>query len=604
MADGILADPQDAGTGGGWGAGLGGAPLDPETQRALMMQVGLPAMLAQAGAALMARSQRGLTPAQMAHYGMQLGLAPQAATEAMAAAQQGQQQAIGRKLQMNQLSLQSRELESRIRERETNAAQWAVPTGGAPGATGAPRALPGFSINATGAPAREGGVGFTDAGLRTLFGAEGGNDANARSRTSSAGGLAQFTEPTWLDFARANPDQFQGMNRDQILAARFGETGTRLMPVATNWLAARNAPALQQAGLPVNDATLAVAHQFPALAPRLIRAALENPNTPVEQIVTPQMVEANRTQLAGKTVGQVVGAIMSRYGGAARNDAAPADGAAVPPAVARLRAMGVPDARIAAIAALPADKRDAAVAELATRASTERNQQFVTGQDGTVYLVTPQGLQVAVPNRPDPGGVPTEVARREDDLRGQFQALAPVTRYSASLPLYESVTGALDRIAAGRRSGQDDQLAAHDAVVAYANLLDPPSVVREGEVVSVLRARGTPDYIISQVERVLGGQPMTPELARQLERSAADRMAGYRRAIEPIAAQYRGIATRRGVSPENVVLEMSDPVAARTERRAESHRVGAAAIRAAFPDNATARIAAAIAEGIPEAMVR
>lgn len=138
---------------------------------------------------------------------------------------------------------------------------------------------------------------------------ESGGNPNARNPRSSATGADQFINGTWMDYARANPDRFQGMSEDQILARRTDpeESGR-----ATQWYAGQNGRALTGAGLPAGPGELTLAHRFgPAGAQAALRA---DPNAPAGQVFGEQVMRAN-PDLAGRTVGQVVGQYQSRYGG-------------------------------------------------------------------------------------------------------------------------------------------------------------------------------------------------------------------------------------------------------------------------------------------------
>ena len=163
---------------------------------------------------------------------------------------------------------------------------------------------------------------------------ESGGRPDARSATSSALGPNQFTEGTFLDFAAANPNLFPNMSREQILRER---TSPEISGLATQWYARRNASVLQNAGLPVTDATLGLAHQFDGpVAARILQAA---PETPIVDIVGPRAVAANRQQLEGRTVGDVRESFIRAYAGAPQQGgqpgAAQAPGAAVMPSQRR-----------------------------------------------------------------------------------------------------------------------------------------------------------------------------------------------------------------------------------------------------------------------------
>lgn len=182
-----------------------------------------------------------------------------------------------------------------------------------------------------------GGGGYYD----RLRAQESGGNPNAASTTSSARGPDQFINGTWLNFANANPDLFQGMSREQILAAR---SDPALSTRATQWYAAENARALQQAGLPVNDATVALGHGFGAGgAAALLRA---DPSKPVDQVFGADVMNAN-PWLRGKTAGQVVGNFQMRYG---NGNSWQASGGAAP------AAQGVPAQANGAPAAIPVNR--------------------------------------------------------------------------------------------------------------------------------------------------------------------------------------------------------------------------------------------------------
>jgi hypothetical protein len=209
----------------------------------------------------------------------------------------------------------------------------------------------------------------------------------------------------------------------------------------------------------------------------------------------------------------------------------------------------------------------------------------------------------------------------EDALRTQFQALAPVTRYAQSVPLFQAINRNVDRIRAATGAGSADQLAELDLVVSVANLFDPGSVVREGEVANVIRTQG----LTGDVQRAIGyatsGQRLPSGVLDQVVASAADRMRAYRAAVEPYANSYRNLATRRGLDPANVILDLGDPVAEYEERRSAAGVVGAGGtagvrppagasaaaiadrIRARFPNDAAMRQRAATAAGVDPRLV-
>lgn len=88
-----------------------------------------------------------------------------------------------------------------------------------------------------------------------LIGVESGGVANAKNPLSSATGLGQFIESTWMDFIR---ERHPALRSDEnVLELRSDPKFSR---EAIDWLAGKNRTNLSSAGLPVNDGTLYLAH--------------------------------------------------------------------------------------------------------------------------------------------------------------------------------------------------------------------------------------------------------------------------------------------------------------------------------------------------------
>jgi ribosomal protein S18 acetylase RimI-like enzyme len=130
---------------------------------------------------------------------------------------------------------------------------------------------------------------------------ESNNRADAKNPLSSATGIDQFTEGTWLNtVSHAKPAWADGLDREQLLAAR-------LDPTKSGEIAAQldheNAAYLKRAGVPVDNYSLYAAHHFgPAHAVDFARASGD---TPMADILTPAQMEAN-PYLAGKTKAEAV----------------------------------------------------------------------------------------------------------------------------------------------------------------------------------------------------------------------------------------------------------------------------------------------------------
>lgn len=150
--------------------------------------------------------------------------------------------------------------------------------------------------------------------VNKTIGVESGGNPNAKNSKSSATGLGQFIESTWLDMVRRHrPDLVQGKGRAEILALRTNPAISREM---TTRYTEENANALRKAGLPVTEGNLYLAHFSGAgTAAKALKA---NPNAPASSVYGQAAIDANGSILRGKTVGQVVAWANQKMGGKAQ----------------------------------------------------------------------------------------------------------------------------------------------------------------------------------------------------------------------------------------------------------------------------------------------
>lgn len=135
--------------------------------------------------------------------------------------------------------------------------------------------------------------------VRRVTTVESGGDPYATNANSSATGLAQFTEATWLEAVSKYRPDIKG-SKEQILALR---TNPDLAVEITARTAERNAKVLQSSGLEVNNPNLYLMHFLGTAGAKKVLTSAEQ--TKVEDIISPEAVAANKAVLAGKTVGEV-----------------------------------------------------------------------------------------------------------------------------------------------------------------------------------------------------------------------------------------------------------------------------------------------------------
>jgi hypothetical protein len=147
------------------------------------------------------------------------------------------------------------------------------------------------------------------------------------------------------------------------------------------------------------------------------------------------------------------------------------------------------------------------------------------------------------------------VADRATRLRGQFEANPYVKAAATIASQLMVVEGAAEK---------PDAAGDLALIFGYMKILDPGSVVREGEFANAQNAAGVPDQVRNLYNRAKSGQRLNPSQRGQFLNTARDIAAQNRRLVQQQAARYAGIAAQYGVPPELVVydpFDILDPVA-------------------------------------------
>lgn len=175
------------------------------------------------------------------------------------------------------------------------------------GATAAASPAAGAAAARDGAPS--GVAQFVD----RIIGVESGGNPNAKNPKSTATGLGQFIESTWLGMLQKHrPDLAGSLSRGEQLALRKDPTLSREM---TRLYAEENAGALQRAGHAPTAGNVYLTH---FLGPGGALAVLgAGAGASVASVLPAGVIAANRSILAGKTVGDVVAWAARKMGGPA-----------------------------------------------------------------------------------------------------------------------------------------------------------------------------------------------------------------------------------------------------------------------------------------------
>lgn len=136
-----------------------------------------------------------------------------------------------------------------------------------------------------------------------IIGVESGGKSNAKNPNSTATGLGQFIEGTWLEEIKNSfPNLIQGKSKQEILDLRKDpEISRQVLDKHTQ----RNGDALRSASLPVNDTTLYLAHFLGVgAASKVLKSS---PDTPISSVLGQDAINANKSILGGdKTVAHVI----------------------------------------------------------------------------------------------------------------------------------------------------------------------------------------------------------------------------------------------------------------------------------------------------------
>jgi hypothetical protein len=135
--------------------------------------------------------------------------------------------------------------------------------------------------------------------------------------------------------------------------------------------------------------------------------------------------------------------------------------------------------------------------------------------------------------------------KAEADLRKEFNNRGEVKEF-------KSVEGAYNQI---RSLATKPPSAAADMsmVFSFMKMLDPGSVVREGEFANAQNAAGIPDRVVNAYNKALSGQLLNPKQRQDFSGQANTLYQAQKDRFDGIAQEYRGYASDYGVDPERVV---------------------------------------------------
>lgn len=155
------------------------------------------------------------------------------------------------------------------------------------------------------------------------------------------------------------------------------------------------------------------------------------------------------------------------------------------------------------------------------------------------------GTAVGQPSAPDkPQGFDVETK-----LRGEF---------AKGLGTFGNVHDGYGRVIAATKQREANPGSVSPAsdislVFGYMKMLDPGSVVREGEYATAKNAAGVPERVLNAYNKALNGEFLSDTQRKDFLGQAAELYGTSRKTAEGVTDRYRGLAQQYGVSPERSV---------------------------------------------------
>lgn len=370
--------------------------------------------------------------------------------------------------------------------------------------------------------------------------AESNNNPQAVNPTSGAAGQFQFMPETWAGVRQSNPE----LNLpDSPLKAT-----PQQQAAAEEKFRAGNAQALQSANIPVNDVTLYVAHRAGAKGAQTILSA--DPNAPMASIVPQSWVQQN-PDMRG-TVGDFLKGATSKFGGGAAPQAPGVTVPATPPQAGAPQAPQMPEIspaaetfkRQAEEAWNSGDKsRAVALAQKAQEVQATYAQERAVKMDERNFAIQTEQRKAAA-------DAPQKNFDNAAKIRDDFEKQPAVKSYREVVPIMESARTAVSR---------PTRAADLNLIYGLGKIMDPASVVREGEMV-MARGTGTVSDTIRGYLGMLDGAPtLQPATRQKIIDEMQSRFGALEQSHNSLADAYGGIADRAGIKREDVIIPIRQP---------------------------------------------
>lgn len=158
---------------------------------------------------------------------------------------------------------------------------------------------------------------------------------------------------------------------------------------------------------------------------------------------------------------------------------------------------------------------------------------------GSVYQVGPKGQISSVSGT----GNASSSRKAEAQLRQEFNQLPEVKQFR----IVRTQGQTIKQLAKNPNAQNDIAM-----IFSYMKMLDPTSVVREGEFATAQNAAGVDDQVKNLYNKALSGERLNPQQRMKMVKSADTVYSTQRQIYNERAAEYRGYASDNEVNPDRV----------------------------------------------------
>jgi len=206
-------------------------------------------------------------------------------------------------------------------------------------------------------------------------------------------------------------------------------------------------------------------------------------------------------------------------------------------------------------------------------------QQVMTAQQAGIggsghVMQTPEGKLEKAPDYMAPGEEADKKQNQANTLRDDYRK--DTENFSAVSESYNGIVNALQL-----NTGPGDLA----AIIGFAKMLDPNSVVRESEIGMVVDAPGISESMKNKINSWLGGGKLTDESRMQFLEAAKSeynsRMSGYERVL----GKYEERASRANLNPDDVVMDYTAASAGVVDKMLAELKSGSGKGMTATPGN-------------------